>query len=185
MALARLRRDIERQRKSIQESLERFLKSHHEEGVLQEEFVTIRNERFVVPIIAGQRRKIDGVIHGASASGHTLFVEPLETIDLNNELVRLTEEEAQEVHRILRELTARLRGYAESIRQTMDTLGELELIFAKARFALGFRLRHPALRRAPAAARRAPSAAAKTCCAASASRSCPSRWNSTSAPGRC
>ena len=138
VALARLRRDIERQRKSVQESLERFLKAHHEEGVLQEEFVTIRNERFVVPIIAGQRRKIDGVIHGASSSGHTLFVEPLETIDLNNELVRLTEEEAQEVHRILRELTERLRGYAESIRQTMATLGELEMLFGKARFALAF-----------------------------------------------
>ena len=138
VALGRLRRDIERQRKSIQGSLERFLKSHQEEGVLQEEFVTIRNERFVVPIIAGQRRRIDGVIHGASSSGHTLFVEPLETIDLNNELVRLTEEEAQEVHRILRELTARLRGYAESIRQTMATLGELEMIFAKARFAVDF-----------------------------------------------
>jgi DNA mismatch repair protein MutS2 len=138
VALARLRRDIERQRKSIQGSLERFLKSHQEEGVLQEEFVTIRNERFVVPIVAGQRRKIDGVIHGASASGHTLFVEPLETIDLNNELVRLAEEEAQEVHRILRELTARLRGYAESIRQTMAALGELEMIFAKARFAVDF-----------------------------------------------
>jgi DNA mismatch repair protein MutS2 len=138
VALARLRRDIERQRKSIQGSLERFLKTHQEEGVLQEEFVTIRNERFVVPIVAGQRRKIDGVIHAASASGHTLFVEPLETIDLNNELVRLTEEETQEVHRILRELTARLRGYAESIRQTMDTLGELEMLFAKARFAVDF-----------------------------------------------
>jgi DNA mismatch repair protein MutS2 len=138
VALARLRRDIERQRKSIQSSLERFLKAHQEEGVLQEEFVAIRNERFVVPIVAGQRRKIDGVIHGASASGHTLFVEPLETIDLNNELVRLTEEEAQEVHRILRELTGRLRGYSESIRQTMVTLGELEMLFAKARFAMDF-----------------------------------------------
>jgi DNA mismatch repair protein MutS2 len=138
VALARLRRDIERQRKSIQSSLERFLKTHQEEGVLQEEFVAIRNERFVVPIVAGQRRKIDGVIHGASASGRTLFVEPLETIDLNNELVRLTDEEAQEVHRILRELTGRLRGYSESIRQTMVTLGELEMLFAKARFALDF-----------------------------------------------
>ena len=60
VALARLRRDIERQKKSIQESLERFLRAHREEGVLQEEFVTIRNERFVVPVIAGQRRKLDG-----------------------------------------------------------------------------------------------------------------------------
>ena len=138
VALARLRRDIERQKKSIQDSLERFLKAHREEGVLQEEFVTIRNERFVVPVIAGQRRKLDGVIHGASSSGHTLFVEPLETIDLNNELVRLTDEEMQEVHRILVEMTARLRGHAGSIKQTVATMAELELIFAKGRFAAEF-----------------------------------------------
>ena len=138
VALARLRRDIERQKKAIQESLERFLRAHKEEGILQEEFVTIRNERFVVPVIAGQRRKLDGVIHGTSSSGHTLFVEPLETIDLNNELVRLAEEEAREVRRILLEMTARLRGYADSIRQTLATMGELDLIFAKGRFAQEF-----------------------------------------------
>src|SRR5689334_597287 len=138
VALARLRRDIERQKKAIQESLERFLRVHREEGILQEEFVTIRNERFVVPLIAGQRRKLDGVIHGASSSGHTLFVEPLETIDLNNELVRLSEEEAREVHRILLELTDRLRGHAESIAATLVTMAELELIFAKGRFASEF-----------------------------------------------
>ncbi|SPF36972.1 Endonuclease MutS2 [Candidatus Sulfopaludibacter sp. SbA4] len=138
VALARLRRDIERQKKAIQESLERFLRAHREEGVLQEEFVTIRNERFVVPVIAGQRRKLDGVIHGTSSSGHTLFVEPLETIDLNNELVRLAEEEAREVHRILLEMTNHLRGYSDSIRQTLVTMAELELIFAKGRFAAEF-----------------------------------------------
>jgi DNA mismatch repair protein MutS2 len=138
VALARLRRDIERQKKAIQESLERFLRTHKEEGILQEEFVTIRNERFVVPVIAGQRRKLDGVIHGASSSGHTLFVEPLETIDLNNELVRLTEEEMREVHRILLELTAHLRGYGDSIAQTLITMAELELVFAKGRFAIEF-----------------------------------------------
>ena len=138
VTLGRLRRDIERQKKAIQESLERFLRVHREEGVLQEEFVTIRNERFVVPVIAGQKRKLDGVIHGASSSGHTLFIEPLETIDLNNELVRLAEEEAREVHRILLEMTDRLRGYGDSIRQTLATMAELDLIFAKARFAAEF-----------------------------------------------
>src|ERR1039458_10162125 len=91
-----------------------------------------------VPVIAGQRRKLDGVIHGASSSGHTLFVEPLETIDLNNELVRLGEEEAREVHRILLEMTDRLRGHADSIRQTLVVMAELDLIFAKARFAIEF-----------------------------------------------
>src|SRR5436190_3298034 len=138
VALARLRRDIERQKKSIHDSLERFLRSHREEGVLQEEFVTIRNDRFVVPVIAGQRRKVDGVIHGASSSGATLFVEPLETIGQNNELVCLTEQEMREVHRILREMTDRLRGHGDSIRQALVTMAELELIFAKGRFALEF-----------------------------------------------
>ena len=84
--------------------------------MLQEEYVTIRNERFVVPVIAGQRRKLPGVIHGASSTGQTLFLEPLETIDLNNELVRLQEEESREIFRILRELTERLRIHGEAIR---------------------------------------------------------------------
>jgi DNA mismatch repair protein MutS2 len=138
VALARVRREIEKQKKSIHDSLERFLRTHREEGVLQEEIVTIRNERFVVPVISGQRKKIDGVIHGASSSGHTLFVEPLETIDLNNDLVRLTEEELRESHRVLREITERLRGYSESIRQALVTIGEVELLFAKGRFAVEF-----------------------------------------------
>lgn len=138
VALARVRREIEKQKKSIHDSLERFLRAHREEGVLQEEIVTIRNERFVVPVIVGQRRKIDGVIHGTSSSGHTLFVEPLETIDLNNDLVRLTEDELRESHRVLREITERLRGYSDSIKQALVTIGEMELLFAKARFAVDF-----------------------------------------------
>jgi len=138
VALARLRRDVERQRQQIQQSLERFLRTHHEDGTLQEDFVTIRNDRFVVPVVTGRERRVEGVIHGASGSGHTLFVEPLETIELNNELVRLSEEEAREVHRILREITARLRSYGDSIRATLETMCELEVIFGKARFATEF-----------------------------------------------
>jgi DNA mismatch repair protein MutS2 len=138
VALGRLRRDVERQRRLIQASLERFLRSHHEDGTLQEDFVTIRNDRFVVPVVTGRERRVDGVIHGASGSGHTLFVEPLETIGLNNELVRLHEEELREVHRILREFTSRLRAHAVEISATAEALGRLELIFAKAEFAVDF-----------------------------------------------
>jgi DNA mismatch repair protein MutS2 len=138
VALGRLRRDIEKQRQSIQHSLERFLRAHQADGTLQEDFVTIRNDRFVVPVVTGRERRVDGVIHGASGSGHTLFVEPLETIGLNNELVRLTEEEAREVHRILREFTARLRTHAPAIASTTQALARLELIFAKAEFAQTF-----------------------------------------------
>jgi DNA mismatch repair protein MutS2 len=138
VALNRLRRDIQKQQRNIHESLEKFLRAHREDGILQEEYVTIRNDRFVVPVVAGQRRKVDGVIHGASGSGQTLFVEPLDTIDLNNELVRLTEEEMREVHRILREITEKLRAHAGLIRTTLQTVSELDLLFAKAAFALDF-----------------------------------------------
>jgi DNA mismatch repair protein MutS2 len=150
--LGRLRREIERQCAAIQESLERFVRNHKEEGVLQEDYVTIRNDRFVVPIVAGQRRRIDGVIHGASGSGQTLFVEPLETIELNNDLVRLTEDELREVHRILLEYTARLRDYADAIGRTVAILAELEVLFAKAQFAVDFGCNIP--RFSPAGARR-------------------------------
>jgi len=139
VALGRLRRDVERQRQAIQHSLEKFLRAHHEDGTLQEDFVTIRNDRFVVPVVTGRERRVDGVIHGSSGSGHTLFVEPLETIGLNNELVRLSEDEAREVHRILREFTARLREYAAQIAASTGALARLDLIFAKADFALAYR----------------------------------------------
>jgi DNA mismatch repair protein MutS2 len=138
VALNRLRRDIEKQQRHIHESLEKFLRAHREEGVLQEEYVTIRNDRFVVPVVAGQRRRVDGVIHGASNSGQTLFVEPMDTIDLNNELVRLTEEESREVQRILREITGRLRQHAVEIREAARIVSELDLLFAKATFASEF-----------------------------------------------
>jgi DNA mismatch repair protein MutS2 len=138
VALSRIRREKERQQRLIHDSLERFLRAHRDEGVLQEEFITIRNDRFVVPLVPSAKKKIGGVVHAASGSGQTLFVEPLETIDLNNDLVRLTEEEMREVHRILREMTARLREYAHEVRAATQALGQLDFVFAKARFAVEF-----------------------------------------------
>jgi len=138
VALQRIRRDIERQQRLIRESLERFLKNHRDDGVLQEEFVTIRNERFVLPVVTGQQRKVEGIIHAASGTGHTLFVEPLETVELNNDLVRLQEQERREVFRILEEITWRLRSAIEDVAETAAVLGELEVVFAKARFGADF-----------------------------------------------
>ncbi len=145
VALARLRRDSERQRRLIEDSLARFLRAHHEDGTLQEDFVTIRNDRFVVPIVTGRERRVDGVIHGSSGSGATVFVEPLETIGLNNDLVRLHEEELREIHRLLREFTARLREHAAEIESSLAALSRLELLFGKAEFALDFRCVVPRL----------------------------------------
>ncbi|MEP6960463.1 MAG: Smr/MutS family protein [Acidobacteriota bacterium] len=138
VALGRLRRDAERQRKHIEQSLERFMRAHHEDGTLQEDFITIRNDRWVVPVVTGRERRVDGVIHGSSGSGHTVFVEPLETIQLNNELVRLHEEELREIHRILRDFSNRLRQHSAEITESAAALGRLELLFVKAEFAIDF-----------------------------------------------
>ena len=101
--LARIRREIEKQRRVIQESLRGYLRRLAEDGTVQDELVTIRGERFVIPVKIEQKRRVQGVVHGASSSGQTVFVEPLETIEQNNELVRLLDEEQAEIHRILLE----------------------------------------------------------------------------------
>jgi DNA mismatch repair protein MutS2 len=133
--LARIRREMERQRRTIQESLRGYLRRLAEGGAVQDELITIRGERFVIPIKIEQKRRVQGVVHGASSSGQTVFVEPLETIEQNNELVRLFDEEQAEIHRILLEMTRRIGESSELILRAADVLGELELQFAKARFA--------------------------------------------------
>jgi DNA mismatch repair protein MutS2 len=133
--LARIRREIEKQRRAIQESLRGYLRRLSEGGAVQDELVTIRGERFVIPVKVEQKRRVQGVIHGASSSGQTVFVEPLETIEQNNELVRLLEEEQAEIHRILLEMTRRIGENGEAILAAAEVLAELELQFAKARFA--------------------------------------------------
>jgi DNA mismatch repair protein MutS2 len=132
--LARIRRDIEKQRRSIHDSLRGYLRRLSEGGAVQDELVTIRGERFVIPVKVEQKRRVQGVVHGASSSGQTVFVEPLETIEQNNELVRLFDEEQAEIHRILVEMTRRIGENAMPILGAVDVLSELELEFAKARF---------------------------------------------------
>ncbi len=133
--LSRIRREIEKQRRGIQDSLRGYLRKLAEGGAVQEELITIRGERFVIPVKIEQKRRVQGVVHGASSSGQTVFVEPLETIEQNNELVRLLDEEQAEIHRILLEMTCRIGKEAESILASTEVLAELELQFAKARFA--------------------------------------------------
>ena len=91
--LGRIRREQDRQQRLIEESLRAALRKLSSDGATQEDLITIRGDRFVIPVRAELKRKISGVVHGASSSGQTVYVEPLETIEQNNELVRLIEEE--------------------------------------------------------------------------------------------
>jgi DNA mismatch repair protein MutS2 len=136
--LNRIRREQERQQRVIEESLRSALRKLAVEGVTQEELITIRGERFVIPVRAELKRRVTGVIHGASSSGQTVYVEPLETIEQNNELVRLIEEEQEEIHRIFVALTRQVAGYAHSLVEGARVLALVDSLLARARFARNF-----------------------------------------------
>jgi len=134
--LRRIRRAMERQHRAIEESLRKSLRGLSEGGSTQEDLITIRGDRFVIPVKAEFKRKVPGVIHGSSSSGQTVFVEPLETIEQNNELVRLLDEEQSEIHRILVTMTRALGENATAIHLGACVLAEVESHFARARFAI-------------------------------------------------
>jgi DNA mismatch repair protein MutS2 len=136
--LHRIRREQERQQRVIEESLRSALRKLTGEGATQEELITIRGERFVIPVRAELKRRVTGVIHGASSSGQTVYVEPLETIEKNNELVRLIEEEQAEIHRIFVALTRQVAGYAHSLVEGARVLALVDSLLARARFARDF-----------------------------------------------
>jgi DNA mismatch repair protein MutS2 len=130
--LARIRHEITRLRSSIVRSLE-ILMRRSEEAV-QDELVTIRNDRFVIPVKSDHQGRIKGVAHGFSSSGATAFVEPLETIDANNELQGLREAEEREIARILLGLSEELRTQLPAIEMAAEAVAELDFINAKAVF---------------------------------------------------
>jgi DNA mismatch repair protein MutS2 len=134
--LKRIRESITNARNKIRQSLEGILRSRGEPA--GEDYVTLRNERFVIPVRAGDRKAVPGVVHGASATGQTVFVEPLEAIDLNNRLVQLSEDEIAEIARILAELTDWVRAERGPLEAAATQLAHLDSIFARARFARAF-----------------------------------------------
>jgi len=134
--LRRIRASIVQTRDGIQRSLKQILRSRNAEA--GEDYVTLRNDRFVIPVRAENRRTVPGVVHGASSTGQTVFLEPLETVEANNQLVQLAEDESAEILRILRELTARLRRELPALLAAAETIQLLDGIFARGRFARDF-----------------------------------------------
>ena len=135
-ALRRVRDGAARTRESLQRTLERILRARGSGG--GDDYITQRNDRYVIPVRASERRSFDGVVHAASATGQTVFVEPLETIEINNRLVQLREEEAAEIARILEELTAKIVAERGPLSHAAATVAEMDSLFARARFARGF-----------------------------------------------
>src|SRR6476659_936649 len=134
-ALAGIRERLRRHRAKLRTTLESFLRERDTSKYLQEQVVTDRNGRYVLVVRSEYRSAIPGIVHGTSASGASLFLEPLTTVDINNDIVALEEQESEEVRRILLELTDHFRGRPDDLRRTIDVATELDVIQARARFS--------------------------------------------------
>ncbi len=134
--LGRVRRHIDRAKVEIQSSLERVMQRFSKDSVLQDAVVTIRNDRFVIPVRAEEKRRVQGVVHAASSSGATVYIEPLETLGLNNELVELQDREFAEVQRLLGEFTRRLRERHNDLNRASEILAEIDWAFARGVFSV-------------------------------------------------
>ena len=137
--LMTLRRELRRAATRLEGILTDIVKRPEIARALQDDFVALRSERHVIPIRSESRSSIAGIVHGVSGSGQTVFVEPLETIELNNEIVTLRELEAAEVRRLVREYSDLLRGRLPEILALVAGLGRLDLVFARARLARSMR----------------------------------------------
>ena len=134
-ALRRIRASILQTRDSIQKTLRQILRERTTGG---EDYVTLRNDRFVIPVRSENRRSVQGVVHGSSGTGQTVFLEPFETVETNNQLVQLSQDEAAEILRILRELTERLQAMRGPLAAAAGAIAELDGLFARGRFARDF-----------------------------------------------
>ncbi len=135
-ALAQIRDRLRRQKQRLRSTLDSFLRSRETAKYLQEQVVTDRNGRHVLMVRAEHRSAIPGIVHGGSTSGASLFVEPLETVEINNDIVALEEQEMEEVQRILLALTDAFRSRPEELDRTIEVATALDVIQARARFSL-------------------------------------------------
>jgi DNA mismatch repair protein MutS2 len=133
--LARIRRDLRVAQDRIQDRLRRLIASPDVAPYLQETLVTRREGRFVIPVRSDFRGQVQGIVHDRSSSGATIFMEPAQVVELNNSLRELTLAEEEEVYRLLRALSAQVAQNSDEIKATIDALAEIDLTFAKARYA--------------------------------------------------
>jgi DNA mismatch repair protein MutS2 len=149
--LARIRRALARQHRIIEESLRKALAQLSEGGSTQSDLISVRGERFVIPVKAEFKRKVRGILHGSSSSGQTVYLEPMETVEQNNELARLLDDEQAEIHRILVAMTRAVAAEAVALTLGAEILSELDAHQSIAVFAHDLQCVRPVFVNAPEA----------------------------------
>ncbi|EAF6702665.1 endonuclease MutS2 [Listeria monocytogenes] len=133
-ALSTIRRTLRRTEDRVREKLESYLRDRNASKMLSDAVITIRNDRYVIPVKQEYKGHYGGIVHDQSASGQTLFIEPQSVVDLNNERKALQAKEKQEIERILAEISASLAAWINEIHHNTFILGRFDFVFAKARF---------------------------------------------------
>ena len=144
--LADIRRHIRVKSASVRESLQKIISSPTYAKYLREPIITIRSDRFVVPVKSECKSAIPGLVHDVSSSGNTFFIEPMQAVNANNDLRELFAKERKEIERILAELSAEAAGYQENINQNFEILVGLDVIFARAKLSFQMKAVEPQIR---------------------------------------
>ena len=147
--LLTVRRKINTLKNRIKERLEHIVRSENSQKYLQDALVTIRNDRYVVPVKQEYRSQIPGIVHDQSASGATLFIEPMAVVEMNNDLRKAYSTERDEVIRILMELSGKVMPYTEDLQYNLQVLAQIDFIFAKARLSERMNAIEPVLKTTP------------------------------------
>lgn len=143
--LLTIRRKMKRLNANIRETLDKMIRSEHYKKFLQDPIVTMRSDRFVIPVKAEYRSEVGGIVHDTSASGSTIFIEPMSVVNMNNEIRDLQNKEEQEIQRILSELSAEVSKISADISGDYKILTKLDFIFAKGKLSLDYNGTEPTL----------------------------------------
>ncbi len=134
--LAGIRKEIRVKNDDLIKSVSRIIKNLEDKDIVREEYLTLRDGRIVIPVKAEHKRHIRGFIHSESSTGQTVYIEPEETLELNNEIVSLSFAERREIERLLREVTKRIGESSELLKTSLEKVAYLDSIFAKANYSL-------------------------------------------------
>ncbi|MBN1633729.1 MAG: endonuclease MutS2 [Ignavibacteria bacterium] len=134
--LKQIRNEIKKKSESLRKTLTRILKDVSDQDLTRDDIISLRDGRFVIPVKIENKRKVQGIIHSSSASGITVFIEPAETIEINNEITELAYEEKREVESLLKEISSQLALKMTELLESCEAVSELDFLNAKARYAI-------------------------------------------------